>query len=144
MKLRKALLSAHARLREQALGVDHPTADVLGSLAEVRLSQKNVQDAEDLYTRSLNIRETALGKTHPDVGYSLVGLADVEQFRGNKAQVEILLRRALDILKNGLGAAHPDVVDCQSKLNAALLALGREPEQRRSERCAIQTLCKLS
>ena len=117
------------KIREQTLGFNHPrTADVLGSLAEVRLSQKNVKDAEVLYTRSLNIRESALGKAHPDVGYSLMGLADVEQFRGNQAHVEILLRRALDTLKNGLGAGHPDVIDCQAKLNASLLALGREPE----------------
>ena len=102
---------------------------MLCSLAEVRLSQKNLKDAEDLYTRSLNIRETALGKTHPDVGYSLMGLADVEQVRGNTTQVEFLLRRALTILKKGLGAAHPHVVDCQAKLNAALLALGRESEE---------------
>ena len=116
-------------IREQTLGPNHPrTADVLGSLAEVRLAQKNEKDAEDLYIRSLNIREAALGNTHPDVGYSLMGLADVEQFRGNKAQVEILLRRAWITLKNGLGAEHPDVVDCQSKLNASLAALGRDPE----------------
>ena len=117
------------KIREQTLGFNHPrTADVLGSLAEVRLFQKKVNDAEEFYTRSLCIRESALGKAHPDVGYSLMGLADVEQFRGNQAHVEILLRRALDTLKNGLGAGHPDVIDCQAKLNASLLALGREPE----------------
>ena len=89
---------------------------------------KSLQEAEELYTKSLNIRETALGKNHPDVGYSLLGLADVERSRGNGAQVETLLRRALITLKDGLGEKHPDVVDCQARLNAALSVLGRKAE----------------
>jgi tetratricopeptide (TPR) repeat protein len=95
---------------------------VLASLAELRRSQGELAESESLYERALRIQETALGKDHPSVGYSLMGLAETNQARGNHEKAESMLRRALELLEKGLGAGHPDVINCRAKLAKQLLA----------------------
>ncbi len=67
--------------------------------------------AEQLYRRSLAIREKALGSDHPDVAMSLDNLAKLYQAQGKYAEAEPLLQRSLAIRKGAtkrLGAKPPD------------------------------------
>ncbi len=54
------------RIREQALGPDHPqVAYPLNGLANLYQEQGKYAEAEPLYQRALHIREQALGPDHP-------------------------------------------------------------------------------
>src|SRR5262249_16066687 len=53
--------------------------------------------AEPLLVRALDIREKALGATHPDVALSLNDLAGLYQAQGAYARAEPLLARAAEI-----------------------------------------------
>ena len=91
----------------------------LNNLAELYLAQGNYAAAEPLFQRSLDIYETALGETHPDVAQSLNNLAELYLAQGNYAAAEPLFQRSLDIRETALGETHPDVA--QSLNNLALL-----------------------
>jgi len=58
---------------------------------------------------SLAIRERALGLEHPDLAWSLNGLAELSRTRGALEKAESLFVRALAIRENALGVEHPDV-----------------------------------
>jgi len=84
-------------------------ADTLNNLAIIYKKQKKYAEAELLYQRSLNIREKALGPSHPDVATSLNNLAILYEDQGKYAAAEPLLQRSLMILEKALGPKHPNV-----------------------------------
>src|SRR5262249_18666140 len=79
--------------------------------------------AEPLLQRSLDIREKALGRDHPDVAQSLNNLALLYDKQGRYADAEPLYQRSLDIREKALGRDHPDVA--QSLNNLAYLYMER-------------------
>jgi CHAT domain-containing protein len=73
-------------------------------------------EAVPLVERALELREAALGGTHPEVAASLNLLGDVHQLRGSHAQAEPLYERALAIREAALGKDHPDVAQSLNSL----------------------------
>lgn len=63
------------------------------------VAQGNYADAEPLYTRSLAVREKVLGPEHPDVAFSLNGLAALLD-----SQVKISFDRNTEYSGNGCSA----------------------------------------
>jgi CHAT domain-containing protein len=63
--------------------------------------------AEPLHQRALTILETAHGKHHPDVAWSLDGLAQLYLEQGLHDRAEPLHQRALSIREAALGKRHP-------------------------------------
>ena len=57
------------------------------------MSQGKCEEAEPLYQRSLGIRETKLGKDHPDVATSLNNLAALYRTQGKYEEAEPLYKR---------------------------------------------------
>ncbi len=94
-----------------ALKEDLRLAASLSDEARLYYQQGENDRAEQLYRRSLAIREKALGPDHPDVATSLDNLAKLYQAQGKYAEAEPLLQRSLAI-RNGatkrLGAKPPD------------------------------------
>jgi tetratricopeptide (TPR) repeat protein len=91
------------RLRERALGPDHPdVAQSLHNLALLYGSQRQYADAERLYQRSLAIREKALGGDHLDVAWSLNNLARLYYDQGRYANSLRVLTSVLLHLSEGL------------------------------------------
>ncbi|KPQ32593.1 MAG: Tetratricopeptide repeat, partial [Phormidium sp. OSCR] len=74
------------------------------------------QEAILLVQQALEIRETALGESHPDVATSLNNLALLYYSQGNYNAAEPLYRRSLDIRETALGESHPDVATSLSGL----------------------------
>jgi tetratricopeptide (TPR) repeat protein len=66
--------------------------------------------AEPFYQRALAIREKVLGLEHPDVAWTLNGLACLNMDLGHYAEAEPLLERALAIRKKA-GPEHRDVAE---------------------------------
>ena len=72
--------------------------------------------AELLLTRTLAIREHALGSEHPDTATTLSDLAWLYNLQGHYAHAESLYQRALTIREQVLGDAHPDVAESLNDL----------------------------
>jgi CHAT domain-containing protein/Tfp pilus assembly protein PilF len=72
-----------------------------------------------LVERALELREVALGGTHPEVASCLNLLGDVHRLLGSHARAEPLLQRALAIVEAAFGPHHPKVA--QSLNNLAIL-----------------------
>jgi len=73
-------------------------------------------EAEPLYQRALRIREQQLGPTHPQVAYSLNGLAVLYYAQGKYTEAEPLHQRALSIWEQQLGPEHPETAETMHSL----------------------------
>ncbi|MCK6586486.1 MAG: tetratricopeptide repeat protein [Polyangiaceae bacterium] len=86
-----------------------------------------LEEAETLLRRALDIRENALGLDAPRVAVTLHNLAMVLQGLGDQEQLEeaeALLRRALTIEENALGVDAPKVSVTLCNLASVLKTLG--------------------
>ncbi len=83
--------------------------EVLRKAAAYLRARAQHQQAEPLYQRALSIGERVLGPAHPDVAFSLNGLALLYAEQGKYEQAEPLYQRALSIGEQVLGPAHFDV-----------------------------------
>mmetsp|Transcript_3926 Transcript_3926/g.12056 ORF Transcript_3926/g.12056 Transcript_3926/m.12056 type:complete len:139 (+) Transcript_3926:633-1049(+) len=70
-------------------------------------TQHRYIDAEPLYRRSLEIRESALGGEHHDVAASLNNLAVLSVATGKLQEALPLAERAASIFQQALGPEHP-------------------------------------
>jgi tetratricopeptide (TPR) repeat protein len=66
-------------------------------LGELYRRQRRYEEAERMFTRSLELKESALGRDHPDVATTLVNLGLVHLAEGRNAEALPLLERALTI-----------------------------------------------
>ena len=74
------------------------------------------EEAIPLAQRALEIRETALGESHPHVATSLNNLAALYRDQGNYSAAEPLFLRSLEILETALGESHPHVATSLNNL----------------------------
>jgi eukaryotic-like serine/threonine-protein kinase len=79
----------------------------LVNLAGVLLEEKDLNGAQKLYQRSLELRIKALGPNHPDVGQSLGGLADCAAQRGRFQEAETLYEKGLALARKPDGSYYP-------------------------------------
>ncbi|MBE9098235.1 tetratricopeptide repeat protein [filamentous cyanobacterium LEGE 07170] len=94
-------------------------AEQLDQQAVQLYQQGRYNEAIPLAQQALELRETVLGETHPDVAISLNNLAELYRLQGNYAAAEPLYQRSLTILEAVLGETHPTVAT--SLNNLALL-----------------------
>ena len=88
---------------EASLGPTHPAvATVLTNLAMIRALRDDPTEAESLFLRALQIRETALGPRHADVASTLEKLAVFYQIAGRPQPALHALERSTNILEQNL------------------------------------------
>jgi tetratricopeptide (TPR) repeat protein len=93
-------------------------ASSLGNLAQLKYQQKDHLRAEELFRRSLELREQSLGSDHPSVLTSINNLAALYVSRGALDEAEPLLKRAM-------GASAKRVESAQTDLGVNLNNLAR-------------------
>jgi tetratricopeptide (TPR) repeat protein/DNA-binding XRE family transcriptional regulator len=125
-------LLPHALLATQSIEQYHLTGEEAGRLlyktAAYLQGRARYQEAEPLYQRALHLFEQHFGQGHPDVGYSLNGLAVVYWQQEKYAEAELLYQRALHIFQQQLGPEHPDVVSPLNNLAALYWRQGQYAE----------------
>ena len=112
-------------------------AVLLNNIGEYHYGLAAYAEAEPLFHRALEIRESQLDPEHPDVAYSLNNLALLLQKKGGtSAEAEALFNRALRIREAQLGPGHHDVAQSLNNLALLLKAEGKyveaEPLYRRA------------
>jgi LuxR family maltose regulon positive regulatory protein len=75
------------------------TVLMLTEIAELRLKQFKVDEAEDLYRRALAISKTADGTLLPIAGQALIGLGDIAVERFDPQAAERLLNEGIELAK---------------------------------------------
>ena len=100
----------------------------LNGLGELYRRQGRNEEAERMFLRALQVKETALGRDHPDVATTLtnLGLLYVTERRDHEAAP--LLERALAIQEKKLPAKNPAIGRTLAALAAAYRHLGRGTE----------------
>jgi tetratricopeptide (TPR) repeat protein len=112
-------IQACATHLEQLQEVLVEAASVFSQAGAYLLERGRYEQAEELYTRALAIREQVLEPEHLDLSRSLNRLATLYQYRGKYPEAEPLYQRALAIYEQQLGPNHPDTAT--SLNNLALL-----------------------
>lgn len=100
----------------------------LNGLAILYQSQGFYEKAEDLYLRSLTIRENQLGSDYPDVATSLNNLAGLYKLQGYYEQSETFFLRSLAIIECQFGADHYGVATILNNLAGLYKSQGRYSE----------------
>ncbi len=116
------------RLREDALGPDHPqAAHSYGNLGNVELARGRPQQALRWHFRALEVRTQSLGENHPDTARSHNNLGKV--FLGMQRIDEALhhFERAREILEPSLGREHRVTARVGFNIGRAYLGRG-EPD----------------
>lgn len=94
------------------------------------LRQKGLhEEAEPLYRHALDVRERALGPTHPQTAASLNDLAGLLDWQGKYKEAEPLYHRALGIRERELGSIHQDTMTSRDNLFASLERQCKEAEE---------------
>jgi tetratricopeptide (TPR) repeat protein len=97
----EALYKRALKIREKALGPDHPhVAASLNNLAVLYKAQGKYAEAEPLYKRALGIVEEALGPDHPLVATICENMAKLCRQMGKEDEAERLEARARRIRSN--------------------------------------------
>ena len=99
----------------------------LHNLGVLHRDLKRYERSEHYFREALAILEPALGSKHPQVGYTLDGLARTVSLLGRDDEALPLQERALAILESTLGAEHPWIADSLDHL--ATLATRRGDHQ---------------
>jgi tetratricopeptide (TPR) repeat protein len=95
-------------------------------------------EAEPLHRRAFELRESVLGRTHPDTLSSTNNLAEVLAARGNLKEAEVLHRRALEARQETLGCTHQDTLQSTNNLAYVLQRNGCPGEAEMLHRRALQ------
>lgn len=93
-----------------------PLAQAQNRLAALYFAKSQYAKAEPLAQRSLELREKALGKDHPDVAESLSTLAGVYQGKSDFVRAEPLYQRALKLREKALKEDHICVAQSANQL----------------------------
>ena len=117
------------RLAERAFGPgDLMVATSLNNLGLLYKSQPKYQEAaEQMYTRAIEVWETALGFEHPRVAQSMNNLAELYVEQERLTEAEALHKKVLARRESTLGPDHPDVAQSLNNL-AELYRLQEWPD----------------
>ena len=119
-------LSNAVNLLDEALGPDHPrTLPARGNLANAYRSAGRLEQAIDLFERTLADRERVLGADHPDTLTSRNDLAGAYQSAGRLDEAIDLFEKTLADSERVLGADHPDTLTSRGNLAGAYWSAGR-------------------
>jgi tetratricopeptide (TPR) repeat protein len=113
-------------------GHDILRAWLLNDLGCVLGLEGRKQEAAQAFEQSLELKQKALGRDHPDVGISEENLAISLQEGGRAEEALNHMDRAIGIISAGLGAGHPDLAIALNNRGETLNALGRYRDARQS------------
>jgi eukaryotic-like serine/threonine-protein kinase len=99
--------------------------------------------AEAAYRQALAIRRKVLGKDHPELAATLVGLADMLAGAGRHAESEVLFRESLQIRRKVYGNEDWIVAGCLNNMTGPLAAQGKLAEAEAISREALAMKRKL-
>ncbi len=105
-------------------------AEFISALAYLLQYMAKYKKSEELYEKSLGIRERVLGEEHPDTATSYNNLAGVYWSRGEYKKAEELYGKALGIRERVLGEEHPDTA---ASYNNLALVYARQGEYKKAE-----------
>lgn len=103
------LLSVNLRLLEKFGVSGAPLSNALEALCEAKLAKGQLQDAAELYRRSHEIKEKALGKKDIIVAHSASKLASIYYQNSDFKNAEPMAKKSADIYETVHGKDHPDV-----------------------------------
>lgn len=72
--------------------------------------------AKTYFDESLAVRESVLGKSHPEVAWSLISISDWYEKKGDIANALVFAERALKIRENALPASHNYVQQAKNRV----------------------------
>jgi CHAT domain-containing protein len=113
---------------EHAPGEEADVAHTLDNLANAFEAQGRYPEAEDLFKRSLPIKERLYGNSHSSVADTLHNLSRVYVSRGRYQDAEGLLKRALSIRNRTPGGNDPQLAITLESLGLVYDAEGRYGE----------------
>jgi tetratricopeptide (TPR) repeat protein len=102
--------------------VSTKVGDTLTELANVRINQNQLEDAEKLMSEALQLSRRFRGATHHQTGYILASLAQIHWRLGNLETAEKEIRSALDIFATTLPTDHQYVAAGEYVIGEILLA----------------------
>jgi tetratricopeptide (TPR) repeat protein len=103
-----------AMIEAEKLGADNPAqAEAIANLANFYYVQGAGARADELFRKSLALKEKSLGKEHVDLAVDLVGLARVSSSEKKYADASAFYQRAIAILKKA-GREVPADVEADS------------------------------
>ncbi|RKK79586.1 hypothetical protein BFJ71_g16170 [Fusarium oxysporum] len=110
---------------------------LLFNVAEALSRQGRYEGAAKLYRETLEAREKALGKEHPDTLDSMNNLANVLGKMGEYEEAEKMYRETLEAREKVLGKEHPNTLD---SMNNLAVVLGNMGEYEEAEKMYRETL----
>ncbi|WP_224366359.1 serine/threonine-protein kinase [Hyalangium versicolor] len=116
---------------------DRLMAASLNSLGSVFYSLGRYEEARQVHTRVLALREKALGPDHPDVATSLTNLGGVLYNLGRYEEARAMNERAVALREKALGPEHPAVAGSLNNLGLALWKQGSLEESRQANERAL-------
>lgn len=105
-----------------------PLAAAMNNLADGLREDQRLNEAEDLFRRSLALNEQQLGFDSIGVAVSLNNLAEVLRKLGRFADAEPLYVRAIDIERKNLGPSHPNLATLMGNFARLLRDTDRHKE----------------
>ncbi len=100
-------------------------------------SHGELEAAAARYLKAMEVKERILGKSHPDVAFSLTNLASVLTELGRPEEALALSDRGVQIMEQALGPEHPDTATQWANRAEILNQLGRHAEARRDAERAL-------
>ncbi|KAK8024402.1 hypothetical protein PG993_012468 [Apiospora rasikravindrae] len=85
-------------------------------------------EAEKMHRQTLGLRETVLGREHPDTLASMNNLAESLRQQGKYPEAEKMHRQTLGLMETVLGREHPDTLMSMNNLAKVLRNIGRHSE----------------
>lgn len=132
-RARKALELAERHLKEDALLL----AKFHAITAQSHHFAGQFAQAKPFYERALAIRESALGRDHPDVGVAVNNLATLYHDVGDYKKTLELSQRTLDIIEKSQGKDHPHYATALNNIAALYDTLG---DYKRAEEIYLRSL----
>jgi tetratricopeptide (TPR) repeat protein len=100
----------------------------LDALGKIYLDCHKPQEAELIYTQSVQILEKLGGSNSPDLGSRLTGLATAFRQQHKYRQAEVHYLRALKIFEKSLGNNPPEIIPALEQYAALKTETGRQKE----------------
>ncbi|KAI0451044.1 hypothetical protein F5B21DRAFT_393516 [Xylaria acuta] len=94
--------------------------------------------SEQLYRKTLELKEKVLGKEHPDTLESMNNLANVLQYQGNYEEAKGMFRQVLELKEKVLGKEHPSTLSSINNFANVLQYQGNYEEAKEMFRQALE------
>jgi serine/threonine-protein kinase len=99
-------------------------ARMFEALGRIYARRGNLERAEDLVRRALEVRRTTAGLADPGTAATTASLADVLLQQGRYGSADSLAREAVRVRRASLGDSHPDVAESLQQLSGIAVYLG--------------------